>query len=677
MAKTTTTAFDDLKVKKKERRSIRRYVVAGVLGVLLGLVAVVFFSRVYNPFEESLGERSTLVLAPPDADVVLYLPHAPEVLGKIRDRAFVRALEESRGFQEFLRSDFARKTGALDAVVKAFQEFDRLRARKPLGLDLLGDVSGDALVLAAWAPDAPGKAWDWTAAFRPGSWLVLAAVNAVVDEGVTDLALRTRLDQAGLKVRHTRDSAEVVAKDERPLYVARIRDAVIVGTRGSEVARLKTRIERDRMPDAPDARYAELAADERTAWTEVRALARREIADGQIGFTERLRELWGADDVALLECALPRLSGKDLVLKLRVDDDLSLAMRAPAGPPAADDLAAAYGPFSRAELERTFGADARFFPAGTFAYGRFDVELRRFLATLFRRREVFSRADVSNLADGFAAIPEFGTIDGFVDRLADLCEGGLSFGFFTEEREPTAKSVPGYALVLPLRDEPALRRLVETLRERVRLGGTGGRRSAVKDVVATKSGDADLFELVLPDGFVDDPAVTKLGFAVADGRLVVTNWFPSLRDLGPRLAGRAPSAEGSAALRRGLLGAPEDVRVGWSMDAEALYRWLDQSADAWAIQQTTDTAAKQYQWRRAAEAAALRAGLKPGTLEFNKYADEAYDRAFESEARIRRPEVRRRIGAYLDHFRGLGDNVGLFVGGRGEVEFGVTIELRK
>lgn len=653
---------------------MRKYVVSAVIGVLLGLGAVMFCSRVYNPFEEGLGDRSLLVVTPPDADLVLYVPHVPDVLGRIRDRGFVKTLDENSRFQEFLQSDFARRTGAIDALRKAFSELDRLRTQAPMGLDLLGDVSGEELVLAAWAPDGPGKSWDFLATFRPKSWLVLAGLNIAVDRDLSEWLVVPRL-APGVKFEHARDSASVVLADGRQLSFARVRDTVFVGTRPDEVARLKTRLERERLPDEPAERYRSLDEGASEARSEIRALVRRRTGDDQLAFTARLEELWGKKDVQLLQCALPRLGGQDLTARLRIDDDFVLRIAAPEGQSAVADLAAAYQPFTRSHLERAFSDDAAYLPGSAFAFARFDVALPRFLSALFKRPEIFSDADLSLLRDGLASVPEFGTIEGFSDRFSDYCDGGLTLGFFTQDRENGSRPAPGLVVVMSLRDEDGLRRLVDALRERIRTSAATGRRQGIKDLVHTRSGAADLYEIQLPDGVLDHPDVTKLGFAISRGRFVFTNWFPSLRDLGARIAGEAPSADAVPGLRRALTYAPETVRAAWVLDPASMYRWFDQSVEGWATLQTSDTGRKQALWNSEAERLAREAGLKANTPEFFDFVRKAYDNLYNQETRVRRPELKRQMQRYLDQFRGLGRSVGLFVGGRSEVEFGASLEL--
>src|SRR5262245_31210461 len=86
------------------RRRLRKALVFAFLGVVLGVLVVLFLARVYNPFEEGIGDRQLLHLAPPDADMLVFIPRVPQFLGELRDRPFSRVLAEHQGFQQFLRS---------------------------------------------------------------------------------------------------------------------------------------------------------------------------------------------------------------------------------------------------------------------------------------------------------------------------------------------------------------------------------------------------------------------------------------------------------------------------------------------------------------------------------------------------------------------------------------------
>ena len=209
-----------------------------------------FLSRIYNPFEEGIGDQQLLVLAPADADVLVFIPSVPMFLGELRDRPFSKALADNPRFQKFLRSEWARDTGAVEALSSAFGQLDLLRARPPLGLDLWKDISGDALLFAGYAPTAPGEPWQFIAMFRPNSWKVLAAVNVLIDTVLGDLGpIKNGLEKSGVKkVERFRDSVTLSFERGPALSVTRIRNVVVIGT---EVERISRHEDDDRARPPP------------------------------------------------------------------------------------------------------------------------------------------------------------------------------------------------------------------------------------------------------------------------------------------------------------------------------------------------------------------------------------------------------------------------------------------
>ena len=61
------------------RRRLRRILIAVFLGVLLAAVVLFFLTRVYNPFEDGINDRQLLVLAPDDADLLVFIPRVSPV----------------------------------------------------------------------------------------------------------------------------------------------------------------------------------------------------------------------------------------------------------------------------------------------------------------------------------------------------------------------------------------------------------------------------------------------------------------------------------------------------------------------------------------------------------------------------------------------------------------------
>jgi hypothetical protein len=176
-----TTTFE-WKHRGFVRRRIIRWVMIVLTAVLLAGGAIFVFNRVYNPFEDELSERSLLVLTPSDADAVVFIPDVPEWVGRIRDRGFVTALDKSRGFSQFLETDFARRTGVVQGLSKAFHQLDVERAKKTFGLDLFGDISGKEAGDLRVGTDPGTKDWKWLAVFRPESVRPLIGINLLLDK---------------------------------------------------------------------------------------------------------------------------------------------------------------------------------------------------------------------------------------------------------------------------------------------------------------------------------------------------------------------------------------------------------------------------------------------------------------------------------------------------------------
>jgi hypothetical protein len=659
------------------RRHFRKILVAVLLGVLLAALVVTFFTRIYNPFEEGIGDRQLLVLAPPDADLALFVPRVSKMLGELRDRPFSRALRDNAAFQQFLRSDFARKTGAVEALSDAFREIDLLRARPPLGLDLWQDITGESLLFAAYGPERAGMPWQYIAMFRPTSWKVLAAVNVLVDPILGDIGpIRNGLEQSGVKrVDRFRDSVTLTFERGAAISLARIRNVVVVGTEVDRITRLKTTIERDRLPASPAPRYADLAPEIGASPYEARAIVRRRVADTQLHLSERLNEQWGRENVALLEATLPRFSGEDLLVTLGVDDVLELKLRVTEGAPRPNDLGPSFRVYPKEEAAIAFGRAAPLLPDTTFAFAHFLVDVPQFLDAFFQRSEIFVPADLSNLADALRSVPEIENLTGLKEKLAKICDGKLSIGFFKEDREVIDKPAAGCFIAWHLRDVDELRRLLSAVDQRIRERASQGTKSVIRELVRTQKGEVEVYEIVLPEGVVDDPRVTKLGLVVGREHLIVTNFIPSFRVLTQvaSLDDRQLPAEGTLATT--LEHGPDSMRIDCAIAGDATYDWVDQSAEGWAVQKTTPSARQEHQWNAAAQADARQRGLKDGTPEFAKFVDDAYQRNLDQLLKIDRPEIRREIEEYRRYFRGLFKSIGIAIGEKDGVEIAVRVDL--
>jgi hypothetical protein len=659
------------------RRRFRKVLVFALLGVLLGGVVVIFFDRVYNPFEEGIGDRQLLVLAPGDADLLVFIPHVARFLGEMRDRPFSRVLADDQRFQRFLQSDYAKRTGAVEALSTAFRELDLIRARPPLGLDLWGDISGESLLLAAYAPSQAGQPWQYIAMFRPSSWKVLAAVNVLVDPWLGDLGpIRNGLESGGVsRVDRFRDSVTLSLESGSALSIARIRNVVVVGTEVDRITRLKTTIERDRLPASPAPRYAELSPDPAGSPYEVRAIVRRRIADEQLQLSSRLDREWGRDNVALLEATLPRFAGEDMLAVVTLDEDLDLTLRIGEGSPRQHDLGRSFRAYPRDDAGVAFGRVAPLLPESTFAFAHLLVDVPQFLEAFFQRPEIFTAADLANLRDALQSVPDLGDLSGLKNKLAQICDGKVSIGFFKQDRDVLDKPAAGCFVAWHLQDEKELRRLLDSLDRQVRERAARGVKSIVRDLVHTGSGEADVYEIVLPEGVVDDPRVTKLGLVVGREVLIVTNFIPSFRALAQVKALDERTIPPEATLIEALSRGPDQMRIDGAIAGDALYGYFDQAYEGWVVQKTTPSARDEREWRAMAESEARVRGLKEGTPEFKKVVEDAYQRRLDGLIKIKRPQERREIQTHLEYFRGLVRSIGFSIGEHDGLEISLRIAL--
>ena len=535
-------------VKAAPRRRLRKALIFAFLGVLLGVLVVFFLARVYNPFEEGIGDRQLLVLAPADADMLVFIPRVPKFLGELRDRPFSKALADNPRFQQFLRSDWARKTGAVEALSSAFRELDLLRSRPPLGLDLWKDISGEALLFAGYGPSAPGEPWQFVAMFRPNSWKVarggqpprrrLARRPSARPHGARGGRRQEGRALPGFRHAHVRARTGRLVRPDQERRRRRNR-----GEPGDAAQ------DRDRSrPHPARARSRGTPTSLRRSWhrrTRSRAVVRRKIADEQLNLTQTLDREWGAENVSLLESALPRFGGEDLLLTLAMDETLELKVRMTEASPRPNDIAKSFKPFDREEAGSEFLRAAPLLPETAFAFAHLKVDVPRFLDAFFQRPELFTAADLGNLADALRSVPELGDLAGLKEKLARICDGSLSLGFFKQDRDGLDKPTPGYFVAWHLQDEKELKRILDAIGARIRERAPDGPR-AIRDLVRVPKPEVDYYEIVVPQGVVDDPRVTKLGLVVGKETLIVTNFIPSfkpLTEVGLHLGSHDPGRE--------------------------------------------------------------------------------------------------------------------------------------
>ncbi len=661
--------------KVRPRRTLRRWLFFGALGALLGTLAVLWLSWIYNPFATSI--ESPLVLVPGKADFVLNVTQFPDVVDGMRERPFSRALKNHEGFQQFRETKDARDTGVVEALQKAFASLDELRTSLPLGLELLPGVSGAHVVVCGYLPDRtdarkeaprfsnrPVESEDvrFMAVFRPESWKAVAGVNVLRNERLFDLFMRDSLEAEGIRVEHGRNlvrlqlpaSSKGAAPSE--LFITRIGDTVLVGTEERELERIFKFVETKGIPASAANRYAGMEVpNDRYP---VQLLFKRESLDRYVKMEETLTGLWGEDTFELAESVIPTLGGEDMLVEMGLGRDLRMALQGPLGPPATGSLSTILRPFSAVDLREEFYRLEDLLPQSVFALLHLNSGLGELCDVLLKRPDIFSAEDRKDLRQALGRVQGLGGLDGALATLTEATDSRLSLAFFTQDRDGLEDQAQvGYALVAPVRDMERMKRTMTLIEQDVRRRRGEG---LIKEIYREQRGDASLYKPVLVAGSVDDPRVTVPGIGLIGGYLVITNYHPFLMEVGEVVSGGAPGM-GGGGFESALSFAPRGVLLACLMDGERMQPYLIQSATGWAYQQTEVTQMKFAEWRRVAGRRAIDQGMTRGSPEYARWVDGEVRRLESALVKVDRPQRRKKILDHIRYFDGFLDGLGFFV----------------
>ncbi|MAG57158.1 MAG: hypothetical protein CMJ83_12765 [Planctomycetes bacterium] len=638
-----------------------------LLGLVLGAAGILFCSRVYNPFGDSV--ESPLVLIPDDMDFVVYVPDFPTFMGEVRERDFVTALDGHPGFQGFLKTKGARESGLVDTLRKVFRSLDDAAGRVPLGLELMGDVSGTEVIVAGYFPEKKDGELRFMAVFQPGAWKTIAGVNILLDETLCDWFVSDALEAEGIGIEHRRDQVKLAFPDwNQDLWITRIADTVLVSTEERQLARIHGAVLKDGLPESPAPRYFPLQNASGDFHAQV--LARRRKADTYLELEKQLLDLWGPEDLDLVEATLPRVGSVDMVVELHIGSGIGVALSGGLGDQKEDDVSAVLEPFTKDDLEEVMDGYRRFLPKEVFGILHLHAPLGRLTQRLFSREDIFPFEEQKLLDDYLASTPVFGSRVAFFETLSRHSESATSIVFFTQPREMFSdQAKPGYAVVVRAKDIEGLKRLLARLqREIVQTNGEG----PVTQLFHETKGGVELYKPVLQANVIDDPRVTIPGLAIADGHLLISNFYPMLKVLPEVLAGTHPSMKDHDGFQSALSYAPDDLLLAGLLDHDRLEPYLDQSVSGWAHQHSTPTNDDFEQWIIEGRNLGVKQDMKPGP-ELEGFADRYRNRKHEAAIQVELPRRRAEARRHVDYFRGLLTSTGFFV----EIQGGeVKIQLR-
>ncbi len=614
--------------------------------MIIGGGAVLFLGKVHNP----LGPRvpDSLALLPADADFVISIPRFPDFVKDLPQRPALARLLSDDGFREFLNTPTLRDTGLPEAVRAAFHEMEVLNTRLPFGLTLAPDVTGEHVVMAGWMPAARGDAFRMLLAFRPGSWLALAGVNALLDESLCDWFLAEEIAAAGITLERFRDTVSLTPRGGRAMHITRIADTVLVSSEGELLARIRNAIALDGMPETSAVRYGPLLAGTDAATSALALLVRRDAADAQLQVEASLKRLWGPVVYGLVQDLLPRPSGEDLLFTLDADEALEIALSAEAQP---GSLLSHFQPMEEGALAELRHACGGYLPADCFAMLGCDVPPGRLLRALLSRPDVLSAEEKRTFDEWCRTQLATGSLAGLAERLDEALGSRGALFFFREERENVLdKSTAGFALVLPLRQRERLLELVGTI-EKVHKADPA--QSLMHEL--ERKDEQGVLTLVprLKEGVRDDPRVLVPGLALVGSHAIVTNWAP-LFDV-VRATRRSPASSFAAieTLGEAALAAPRDLLAGAILDGHNLWPFVEQSIPGWAYQQTTLGDIRYRRWREEFQMDAVRRGLQPGSAAWKQQEDLYIARQEQSLTAVERPRIEREMHTWTSCFKTL------------------------
>jgi hypothetical protein len=624
----------------------------------VGGIGVLFLDRVHNPFGARVPD--SLALLPADADFVLSIPRFSAVLSELPQRPAMARLLADEGFTQFLDTPTVRETQLPQTVRSAYHELEVINARLPFGLKLAPDVTGQHVVMAGWLPAKRGEAFRILMAFRPGSWMALAGVNALLDETLCDWFIADELKASGLTLERFRDSVSLAAAGGRALHITRIADTVLVSSEGELLSRIRNAVALEGVPETSAMRYGPLLAGTAAATSDFALLVRRSALDEQLQVESSLQRLWGPVVYGLVQDLVPRPSGEDLLLTVDASEALELGLSAEASP---GPLLARFQTLETGALSMLREVSGGGMPAHCFAMLGCDVAPGALFAALVARPDLVSDAERRTFDEWCRTQLATGSSAGLATKLDEALGSRAALFFFKQERENVLdKSTAGFALVLPLRRRESLLELVDTIEK---LHNANPTQSLMHELERRDEGGVLSIVPKLKEGVRDDPRVLIPGLAIVGSHVVVTNWAPLLDEV--RSARRSPAASFAAmeTLADGANLAPPDLQVGALLDGRNLWPFIEQSIPGWAFQQTMLGDFRYRRWREDFAADAVKRGLAPGSTAWKQLEDHYIAQQEQNLTAVERPRIEREMRRWAGCFKTLLRSAAMYVSTEG------------
>lgn len=661
--------------QSKHKPSRRRLVVIAGTGLLLGLLGIWFCSTVYDPFADTVEDL--LVFAPEDADVVLIAPDFPTLVKGLENRTFLTNLEESEGFRRFLSSEHAAGNGILPGIREGYDALGDLerRIRTDAGIELLGDVSGREVV-ACGRIDDDGR-FRFFAAIAPESGMVVMGVNVFLDELLYGWFVESRLE--GIEVEHLNWGARVHFTDGSfpDVGVARVADVVLVGTSIEDIAREVRRARTDGIPALRSPRFDTDWSGRMPSGSTVRAIVRRRVFDEHVGIGPRyLVPMWGAGLAGAFERAFPAFDDRDVRFGVSLDHlaqvraSVSYGKRRPADP--FSSMEALDFEACREQLRGVLGR----FPYHVFGYACFGADPSELFEFALREEGLIDRDERELMFDFLGeSVPRFRAVVEPGRPVPDLTRDvareirnafarQMGVVMFRKTRQGGAApdSTAGYAVVMRVKSAAAVDELIAEIDV-----------AADRPLERYDEGGITRWILANSAGIVDDPDVTRPGFALMGEWFIATNWHPVFEEIDSVQRGLVNSFS-TAEIEYAVEELPSGERAFLYVDAGRLYDFMDQAKEGWVRDRSFIDAKMKVDARRPIEIEAV--ARKLVGEERDVWINQQYQAWIRNKRRELDPaRIRAEIDANLDYFRDAFDYLFAGVGDDGDGRFVLDLRL--
>lgn len=640
----------NMKKAPKAGKRRRRVVIGAVLGTVLAVVTVGFCDLIYNPFATDIPDLKSLV--PNDAAWVVEVRDFPTFIKGLENREFYSRLDQDRGFQRFVNRQEVRRNPVVGALREMFRSVvdSSSTYEMPFGLEIIGDVSGVQVVVAGYPPEPGALEPGVLCAFKPTSWMAVAAVNLLLSPKMCQWFIADRMPE--ITVRHAGGVALLdVPAGGRSVTVAvgRVGNAILAGTATDAIGRLVRRNNSDNL----DSMVARRLRPE-WAWSgsddlSVSVAVDRAVLTEDVSFRrDVLLPSIGPDGARFIGNFLPKLDGVTIHMEGEIDEVATVRAAVDVSERRSASLFTSMPEIDQELLVKRLDEVGAIMPFYTFGVVHLSCHPSRLLRFAWDLPRFIDNDKKDVWADAIRQyIPRFQSnseVSGGLQREFTACfDEEMSVFLFRKDRgeDPTDYTSTGWAVVLSIRDRDHLESLIGEIDK--------AQGDGVRVFDRFEFPEMDQWH-ISDQRFLDDPEESNPGFAIIGEHFVFTNWFQMLNDVCEVARGSKAPFGALDTVRGSLEESPEGSRLFAHINAEQLYEFIDSVKEGWVKERSEIDPAEMVQKRNELVQEAGRRGVPPDQRE--EWIANGYKKWKLERLRLRSPLViRREMNAWLGYFR--------------------------